>query len=169
MSEIKNAIPDTFPFSTGLPMHSMYDYDCMERDNCDHAYMKQLCSSMTGAIQKEVEEACDKLEYAGSCMYHERPDPVRLSMITATIYENLQENITYSRKNIKTSSFSATSSCSRGQCHPRKPRCSHGVCPPPRPDLLPTGEVDWLKQFIDYMLYEEINHRRRRYRRRRPW
>ena len=193
MHKKKYNIPETFPFSTGLPFFPMYGFDSMEQDKNDHDYMKQLYSSLAKSIQLEIEEECDKLEYAGSCMYHERPDPVRLSMISATIYERVQNNSLPSYNILESTSIASAPECRGsncpppkppcrggmcpppmppcrgGNCPPPNPPCRGGMCPPPRPDFLPDGNPDWLKQLIDHMLYEEVNHRRRRYRSRHPW
>lgn len=55
----------------------------------DVEYMKQLLPSALQAIQNEVDDECDKLEYSGSVMFDEYPDKTHLRMIVDTIMHRL--------------------------------------------------------------------------------
>lgn len=56
----------------------------------DVEYMKQLYPAALKHIQAEIDEQCDKLEYAGSVMFDEYPDKNHLRMIVDTILQKLK-------------------------------------------------------------------------------
>lgn len=51
----------------------------------DVEYMKRQLSSPIQLIQKEVDDVCDQLEYAGSIMFDEYPDKVYLGLLVDNI------------------------------------------------------------------------------------
>lgn len=186
----KNPSSFSFPSFQGLPVFPLYGYDHMEDDKQDQEYTMHLYSDAVKAIQKEVEEECDKLEYKGSCMYHQYPDKVHLQMITAQIYKKVKA---LPLKVAPLEMTSLSSKCFGDQCQPTphcmdglcppSPPCPVGMCPPPFPpctsssciqprpvsDFTSDGKPDWLKGLVDVLFYNEINNRRRRYRSRTKW
>lgn len=168
----------SIPFYQGFPMVPLYGYDHIENENQDTRYARYLCSNAVKRIQEEVDEECDKLEYNGSCMYHKYPDKVHLEMISSRIYERVKD------LPIKPDSIEMTSltneRCFGKHCpppppprppHPPYPPCRGRDCMPQRPipDYDRDGKPNWLKNLIDVLLFNEMNHRRRRYRSRNPW
>ena len=168
-----SGIPDTFPFSEGMPLFPLYGFDSMTDEANDDSYVKHLFAEDVKYIQQEIEEECDKLEYEGSCMYHAYPDKMHLQMISAEIYDRVKGRDFHAAP-LEINSLSNISSqqmnqpCYGRNCPPPRP-CYGRDCRPPRKDYHDDGKPDWLKHLIDTLLYEEVNHRRRRYRSRRPW
>lgn len=171
-----DGIPDTFPFSQGMPLFPLYGFDSMEDEARDDSYVKHLFAEDVKYIQQEIEEECDKLEYEGSCMYHAYPDKNRLQMITSVIYDRVKDR-DFHPEPLEINSLSQAETCFGRNCPPPPPcrgrhcppPCFGRNCPPPRRDFRDNGKPDWLKHLIDTLLFEEINHRRRRFRSRRPW
>ena len=169
--------PKNFPFLHGLPIIPLYGYDNVEEADKDCSYSKFLYSNALKAIQREVEEECDKLEYAGSCMYHTYPDKVHLQMISATIYDRVKD-LSLEPEIIEISSL-LEHRCQGDNCPPPKKHCIDKHCSScqgqncsprePIPDYGPDRKPNWLKNLIDVMLYNEMNTRRRRYRGRNSW
>lgn len=160
MPSIPSGIPDTFPFSDGAPLFPLYGFDNIEDETADENYTKQMMSKELLRIQAEVEEVCDKLEYEGSCMYHACPDKMYLQMLSSRIYEQVAD-IPFKASPLE---INAISPPCRGRNCPPPPPCYGRHCPPPRRNYRDDGKPDWLKHLIDFMLFQEINHRRRRYR-----
>ncbi len=153
-----------------IPAYPFYGYDNAEELDKDVDYMKSLCSKTLKIIQREVDEECDKLEYDGSCMFDTFPDQVHLGTIIDTIYNRLEkQNWDVQAEQINGSDFRQPPprSC-RGPYCPLPPRPSRPP-QPPRPDHRPDGRPDWLRDLISSLLYNEMIHRRRRYRSRRRW
>lgn len=158
-----------FPYLHGIPIIPLYGYDNVEEADKDCDYAKFLYSKAVKEIQKEVEEECDKLEYAGSCMYHSYPDKVHLQMISATIYDRIK-NLSLEPESIEITSIMERR-CHGDKCPPDKTPCHGRHCSQrdPIPDYGPDRKPNWLKNLIDVMLYNEMNNRRRRYRGRNSW
>lgn len=57
----------------------------------DVEYMKQSLPIPLQVIQAEIEEECDKLEYAGSVMFDEYPDKNHIRMLADTILHRLSD------------------------------------------------------------------------------
>ena len=55
----------------------------------DVEYMKSQLSSPIQLIQREVDDVCDQLEYAGSIMFDEYPDKVYLGLLVDNIMDRL--------------------------------------------------------------------------------
>ena len=106
-------------------------------------------------------------------MYHAYPDKMHLQMISAEIYDRVKDRDFHAAP-LEINSLSNISSqqmnqpCYGRNCPPPRP-CYGRDCRPPRRNYHDDGRPDWLKHLIDTLLYEEVNHRRRRYRSRRPW
>lgn len=160
-----------------IPSYPFYGYDNSEEIDKDADYIKSLYPSYVQKIQKEVEEECDKLEYDGSCMFDACPDRVHLSTIVDKIYDTVstsdEEEI--EKADINNSGPSPSRSpwtwgpCGPNRnCPPPPPRPSHPG-PPPRPDYHPNGQPNWTRNLIESLLFNEMLHRRRRYRSRKRW
>ena len=63
------------------------DYD--GEDEMDIENMKKLYPEIARMIQYYIEEACDRMEYEGSCMYHEYLDKEAIMMIIEQLYEKI--------------------------------------------------------------------------------
>ena len=155
-----------------IPRYPFYGYDNTEELDKDVDYMKGLYSRTLKTIQKEVDEECDKLEYEGSCMFDTFPDQVHLGTIIDAIYSRLENNnwenpMAETRTITKTDVRQSPTSCQGPYCPP-PPRPSNPP-KPPRPNNRPDGKPDWLKDIISSLLYNEMIHRRRRYRSRKRW
>ena len=140
------------------------DYDnCHDLDD-DIDYMKSMYPIVIRKILREVEEQCDRLEYEGSCMFTQYPDRASLDAIINTIYEHVKDldkdNSTLQTEEL---SFNPLRSpmpyrnCKGIYCRP----------PVPIPDYNMYGRPNWLRNLITVLLFDEMTHRRRRYRRRR--
>lgn len=175
-----------------IPTYPEYSYDNADEIDKDVDYMKELYPKATRAIQREVDEECDKLEYDGSCMFDEYPSCEHLETIVDAIYDR----IVSSNPNgpfMRMEQVSPPRQPNNQQLPPWGPpprppvtppsgpaRPPMNPVPPPmrpnrpsqpsRPDYNPDGSPDWLRNLISVLLYNEMLHRRRRYRRRkRPY
>lgn len=86
-------LPNVNPYAPpmGIPMFPLYGYDnCAELDK-DVDYMKQLYPSTAKAIQSEIDNECDQMEYDGSVMFDEYPDKVQLERIIDRIYDKVKD------------------------------------------------------------------------------
>lgn len=179
---------DPFAIPAGLPypfQFSLLSYDNSEEIDKDYQRIKELYPSITRKIQKEVEKECDKLEYEGSCMFDESPDKIHLNMIVERIYFNVSN---LNKENLSLHSESIAQQ--RPYPPPRPPGPPPPPPPPPRPPYPPppppppkpsypppnltpdyhnNGSPNWLRNLIEVLFYNEVNDRRRRYRRRRQW
>ena len=172
-----------------LPPYPFYGYDNSEELDKDVEYMKNLYSRTLKMLQKEVDEECDKLEYAGSCMFDAFPDQVHLGTIIDRIYDRMQ-NMNWDMDGMLQAEQVGNPGyrppmppprpmpCQGNNCPPPQP-CQGPFCPPPprpsrppmppRPDYRPDGRPDWMRDLIASLLYNEMIHRRRRYRSRNRW
>lgn len=73
------------PFYLTYPMQNVYQTE-MEYER-DMERMKELYPKRMRKLLAYVEEECDKMEYEGSMMYDEYPDPVSLYRISMDIYD----------------------------------------------------------------------------------
>lgn len=152
-----------------IPKYPLYGYDNTEEIDRDVEYMKGICPQTVRKIQKEIEEECDQLEYDGSLMFDSIPDAVSLGRIIDAIYERIAQE---SYAPLQTESLRPPYGvCAPGRyCPPPPYPCSPGrACPPPRPDYNNDGNPDWMRNLLSTMLFNEMIHRRRRYRSRKQW
>lgn len=183
------------PFYNGdqsmIPPYALYGYDNSEELDKDVDYMKALYSKALKRIQQEIDEECDKLEYSGSCMFDAFPDQVHLGTIIDRIYNRMQDMDWEMNWNMQAEQLGNPGygrppqppvPCRGNNCPPPPPRpCRGSNCPPPppprpsrppqppKPDYRPDGNPDWLRDLIASLLYNEMIHRRRRYRSRNRW
>ncbi len=73
------------PFYMAYPMQTAY-LEELEYER-DRQKLKDLCPKEVRAIQRMVEDECDKMEYDGSLMFDEYPDKVMLEKIVRRIYD----------------------------------------------------------------------------------
>lgn len=175
-----------------IPSYPFYGYDNSEEIDKDVDYIKSLYPINVRQIQKEVEEECDKLEYDGSCMFDVCPDRVHLNTIVDAIYERIND------ADAKATEVQAENLLGPGPVRPPWDSCGPGgncpppppprpwppcgpngncpppppprpVPPPPRPDFRPDGEPNWIRNLIQSLLFNEMLHRRRRYRSRKRY
>ena len=53
--------------------------------------MKTLYPNLAKELFPQIEQVCDQMEYEGSLMYDECPDPVTVRKLTAGIYEAVKD------------------------------------------------------------------------------
>lgn len=125
----------------------------------DYMFMKSLYSNVVRIIQEEVDEQCDQLEYAGSCMFDKYPDKVHLGTIINIIYNKVQ-NLDKDNPELQAEELSSNPLTALSYR-----RCNGFACPPPPPisDFNQFGRPLWLRNLIEVMLYNEILFRRRRF------
>lgn len=138
-----------------IPMYPEYAYDDAEEIDRDVEYMKGMYPQAVRAIQHEVDEECDKLEYEGSCMFDEFPCSEHLGIIVDAICDRIMSS------NMEGMELSAEQY--RSPMGPFPGRPPHR----PRPDFRPDGSPDWMRGLVSSLLFNEMLHRRRRFRRRR--
>lgn len=151
-----------------IPMYPEYGYDDANELDMDVEYAKELYPRSVRAIQLQVDEECDKLEYDGSCMFDEIPSCEHLGSIVDMIYERVSGG---DKKELQV--IAEQTGCVT------PPPWDWSFCPPPftnrpvrlpRPDYHADGSPDWLKGLILVLLTNEMLQRRRRHRRRkRPY
>lgn len=163
MNEDTDFSDDVFrrPIGINIPNYSRYEDDTTsfylpklenkeeEQTEEDINYMKSMYPSACRKVLKSVEEECDKLEYAGSCMFDEYPDRTNISRIIIRIYENVKDL------------YNPESEVETQECN-----CCYGrYCPYSRcVDCCEDGTPNWLYQMIQALFYQEMIYRRRRYR-----
>lgn len=180
----------------GVPLMPLYGYDNYEDAEKDWAYFRQLHPSTAKIILREVDNECDKLEYDGSCMFDEYPDQVYLGGIVDRIYNNIkneiEEPLVYG-ENIKStsncnfedyeieSSEEGLDSESVSSNTNESVENHHSVANNQRIETKqyrrdnrrnnrnPRRSNNWLRDFVEILLYQEMINRRRRYRSRRRW
>ncbi|MEG1458649.1 MAG: hypothetical protein RR056_07435 [Acetivibrio sp.] len=154
-----------------IPKYPLYGYDNSEELDQDVEYMKGIYPQTVRKILVEVEDQCDRLEYDGSSMFSRIPDAVTLGKITDDIYIRIAEQ-TFAPLEAE-SLRPPYGPCGPGRYCPPPPM---PMCPPnrpcyqpPRPDYDNNGQPDWMRNLISVLLYNEMVHRRRRYRSRKQW
>jgi hypothetical protein len=135
-------MPNDTPYRApmGIPLLPLYGYDNSEDLDKDIQYMRQLYPYTAKAIQSEVDNECDKLEYDGSAMFDEYPDSTFLDRIIDRIYDRVRDSEELPQVEMKS---------------------IYGY--PPR------RHQNYLRDIISLILLNEIFNRRRRFRGRRRW
>lgn len=149
---------------TGVPMFPLYGYDNSEDMDMDMDYLKSMFPANIRRIQREIEDECDKLEYDGSCMFDAYPDKIHLSIIIDNVFHRVTD-MDLQQHGVEAEDLSRRSNSFRPDL------CPYGKCSPPgpRPDFDSHGRPDWLRNLLEVMFYNEMLHRRRRYRSRKRW
>lgn len=150
--------PFAIPAGMNNPLYPMAGYDNSYELDHDMSMMKEMYPFLVRQILLEIENECDKLEYAGSFMFDEIPDKTLILMLTDKIYRKVAP------------AFSDEDSLISAEFHDRnKPPKHHsrgGHCSSRNPDCHSDGSPNWLSGLINVLLCGEMCDRRRRYRRR---
>lgn len=109
--------------------------------------LKGMYPDIAKKIQLFVEEACDDLEYAGSPMFDEQPDKVNMMRTVNSIYDKVREDVPVEEEEDKDDLFAMNKESRR---------------------RYPPGK-NWLRDFVEVMLYHEMFQRRCRHRHCRRW
>ncbi len=124
----------------GIPMYPLYGYDNSADLDRDVEYMKRLYPKTAKAIQKEIDNECDKMEYDGSMMFDEYPDKEYIEMLIDRIYDRVKQTDEEPQVEIN----------------------SLYLYPPRR-------NQNYLRDIVSLLLLSEMFNRRRRHRGRKRW
>ena len=124
----------------GIPMYPLYGYDNSADLDRDVEYMKRLYPKTAKAIQKEIDNECDKMEYDGSMMFDEYPDKEYIEKLIDRVYDRVKQTDEEPQVEIN----------------------SLYLYPPRR-------NQNYLRDIVSLLLLSEIFNRRRRHRGRRRW
>ncbi|MCI7812098.1 MAG: hypothetical protein SO016_02635 [Lachnospiraceae bacterium] len=135
-----------------MPYYQAYgqmpDYYMEDQENeRDMERMKEMYPDIAKEIAKHVEEECDKMEYEGSMMFDEVPDKVMMRRIAGTIYDKVKDQYQVEETEDQDEALMMNQEA-RKRYPPRK---------------------NWLGDFVETMLYQEIHRRRCRRRGCRRW
>ena len=118
-----------------------------EENERDWQRLKEMYPEIAKIIMVEVERVCDSMEYEGSMMFDTMPDRVRIRMLTDDIYDKVKDRYPVEETNDQDDMFSMNQEGRRRY--------------PPR--------QNWLGDFIQVLLFQEMHHRRCRHRGCRRW
>jgi hypothetical protein len=135
-------LPNMNPYGApmGVPLFPLYGYDNSAELDRDVEYMKQLYPNTAKAIQAEIDNECDQMEYDGSMMFDEYPDRVYFDRIVDRIYDRVKDMDEEAQVEAESLYF-----------------------------FPPVRRHDHLRDLVAIILLNEIFHRRRRHRSRRRW
>lgn len=111
-----------------------------EENDRDWQKIKELYPKMAQIVLAEVESLCDGMEYEGSPMFDQMPDKMRVRQMTDQIYEKVKD-------------------C----CPDEESGDADGIHAMHREGNRPPRK-NWLDDFIQVLLYQEMFHRRCRHR-----
>ncbi|MDO4343965.1 MAG: hypothetical protein Q4C50_04085 [Eubacteriales bacterium] len=117
-----------------------------EENERDWEKLKEMYPEMAKIVLAEVENVCDSMEYEGSMMFDDTPDKVRVQKMAEDIYERVKER--YPKQETEEQDDMYVMNREPGRRPPRQ---------------------DWLGDFIQVMIYQEMFHRRCRRRNCRRW
>lgn len=161
----------------GIPKYPFYGYDNAEELDRDIDYMKSVFPQTVRVILKEVEDECDKMEYDGSIMFDSIPDVVSMGRIIDNVYDRVAQH-NFEPLHVENLRYPYPAPCNGRNCPPPyPPPCRGRNCPPPYrpypgppiPDYDRDGNPDWMRNLVSVLLFNEMLHRRRRYRSRKHW
>lgn len=118
-----------------------------EENERDWQKLKELYPDVAKLILAEVESVCDSMEYEGSMMFDSIPDKVRVRRLTGEIYEKMKGRFPVEEMQDQDDMFVMNQE-SRRRYPPKQ---------------------NWLSDFIQVLLYQEMFHRRCRHRSCRHW
>ncbi len=118
-----------------------------EENERDWQRLKDMYPEIAKIILIEVERVCDSMEYEGSMMFDTMPDRVRIRMLTDDIYDKVKDLYPVEETNDQDDMFSMNQEGRR---------------------RYPPGQ-NWLGDFIQVLLFQEMHHRRCRHRGCRRW
>jgi hypothetical protein len=135
-------LPNTNAYNVpmGIPLFPLYGYDNSADLDHDVEYMKQLYPRTAKAIQKEIDNECDQMEYDGSMMFDEYPDKEYLDKLIDRVYDRIKQL----------------------DEEPQVEMNSLYFYPPRR-------NQNYLRDVVSLLLLSEIFNRRRRHRGRKRW
>lgn len=152
---------------------SMYHYNrndfftIQEENDRDMEYFKELYPQNMRRIQEIIEDECDRLEYQGSRMFDEYPDRNMLRSLSHKIYDRTKAmwGIEYGEETIPESGESA-SVMQRPPFGPgpQQPPFGPGPQRPPYGPPQRPNQNNLLEDVIQVLLFNELSHRRCRYR-----
>lgn len=119
------------------------DAPMTDEDERDWQKLKEMYPDMAKIILSEVERVCDSLEYEGSMMFDTIPDKERMRKMTADIYEKVKNRYPI-EEGPDRDEMLVMNRESRRRYPPRQ---------------------NWLNDFIQVLLFQEIHQRRCRHRR----
>jgi hypothetical protein len=131
---------NTYNVPMGIPLFPLYGYDNSADLDHDVEYMKQLYPKTAKAIQKEIDNECDQMEYDGSMMFDEYPDKEYLDKLIDRVYDRIKGTEEEPQVEINSMYFY-----------------------PPR------RNQNYLRDIVSLLLLSEIFNRRRRHRSRKRW
>jgi hypothetical protein len=131
---------NTYNVPMGIPLFPLYGYDNSADLDHDVEYMKHLYPRTAKAIQKEIDNECDQMEYDGSLMFDEYPDREYLDKLVDRVYDRIKQI----------------------DEEPEVEMNSLYFYPPRR-------NQNYLRDIVSLLLLSEIFNRRRRYRSRKRW
>ncbi len=118
-----------------------------EENERDWRKLKEQYPDMARIILAEVENVCDSMEYEGSAMFDSIPDKVRVRRLTEEIYEKVKDRYPVEESPDADDMFAMNQEGRR---------------------RYPPGQ-NWLSDFIQVLLYQEMFQRRCRHRGCRRW
>jgi hypothetical protein len=135
-------VPNTNSYNVpmGIPLFPLYGYDNSADLDHDVEYMKQLYPKTAKAIQREIDNECDQMEYDGSMMFDEYPDREYLEKLIDHVYDRIKQI----------------------EEEPQVEMNSLYFYPPRR-------NQNYLRDIVSLLLLSEIFNRRRRHRGRKRW
>lgn len=132
------------PYYMVYPMPFTYDDTHLERR--DYEYMKSLYPDAAKRIMPYIEEECDRCDGPRSMIYDEYPDRLQLRLMCRRIYDKIMCN-----ENLIYEIGYDTKERSAGKQEDGKRNESR---------LMSHAHQDWLRDFIEIMLYQELYRRR---------
>lgn len=139
--------PQMVPWQNVMPSPMSMPDSTMEEDERDWQRLKELYPDMAKIILAEVERACDKMEYEGSAMFDAMPDKTRMRSIANEIFNAVSDRIPAEQVEEQADMYTMNREPCRN-CRPNQ---------------------NFLGDFIEVMLYQEMFHRRCRHRNCRRW
>lgn len=151
-------VPEAIPFGTQRKMELLDETQQMEQrtatagyedvpmtdaDEYDWQKLKEMYPDMAKIILSEVENVCDSLEYEGSMMFDSIPDKERVRKMTADIYEKVKDRYPI-EESIDQDDMLVMNRENRRRYPPQQ---------------------NWLNDFIQVLLFQEMHRRRCRHRR----
>lgn len=138
--------PMPVPWQNMMPRPNMQD-PAMEEEERDWQRLKESYPDMAKIILAEVERACDKMEYEGSAMFDVMPDKTRVRGIADEILMSVSDRISAEQVEEQADLYTMNREPCRN-CRPNQ---------------------NFLGDFIQVLLYQEMFHRRCRHRNCRRW
>lgn len=132
--------------------------EAMEKD---YEYMKSMFPQIIRKIMVYVDDHCDRMEHDSSVMYDQYPDNTHIDSIVNTIYDAVKD-LDVANPDLQMEQLDGNPLTSWGPRQCRGLNCP----PPPYPDYDDYGRPNWMKALIRTLLWNEMMHRRNRYRRR---